>query len=83
MTLLRIKLETGRKNQIRIHMQELGHPLVGDRRFGAKSDPIGRLGLHAAELGFTHPTKPPKEIRFESPAPGSFFRAVGLRAGLT
>jgi RluA family pseudouridine synthase len=81
MTLLRIKLETGRKNQIRIHMQELGHPLVGDRRFGAKSDPIGRLGLHAAELGFTHPTNPPEEMRFESPAPGSFFRAVGLRAG--
>jgi RluA family pseudouridine synthase len=78
LTLLRVKLETGRKNQIRIHMQELGHPLVGDRRFGAKGDAIGRLGLHAAELGFEHPGSG-EPMRFESPAPVSFFNAVGLK----
>lgn len=77
-SLLRVQLETGRKNQIRIHMQELGHSLVGDRRFGATTNPIDRLGLHAAELGFDHPgTGAP--VRYVSPAPPGFFRAVGLK----
>jgi len=80
LSLLRVRLETGRKNQIRVHMQELGHPLAGDRRFGAGSDPIGRLGLHAAELGFTHPGTG-KPVRFDSPTPPSFFRAVGMKPG--
>jgi RluA family pseudouridine synthase len=77
-SLLQVRLETGRKNQIRIHMAEMGHPLVGDRRFGATSDPIGRLGLHAAELGFTHPASG-ESVRFNSPPAGAFFRAVGLK----
>jgi RluA family pseudouridine synthase len=78
-TLLNARLDTGRKNQIRIHMRELGHPLIGDRRFGAVTDPIGRLALHATELGFTHPGTR-KQLRFTSPAPASFFRAVGALA---
>jgi len=76
-TLVKVRLETGRKNQIRIHMQELGHPLIGDRRFGASSDPIKRLALHAAELGFEHPGTR-SAMRFNSPAPVSFAKAVGL-----
>lgn len=75
-TLLNARLDTGRKNQIRIHMRELGHPLIGDRRFGAVSDPIGRLALHASELGFVQPGTR-KQLRFSSPAPASFYRAVG------
>jgi 23S rRNA-/tRNA-specific pseudouridylate synthase/ubiquinone/menaquinone biosynthesis C-methylase UbiE len=78
LSLLEVRLETGRKNQIRIHMQELGYPLVGDRRFGASSDPIDRLGLHAAELGFLHPDTG-KPIEFLSPPPPSFFKAVGMK----
>lgn len=75
-TLLQVRLQTGRKNQIRVHMAEMGHPLVGDRRFGAQTDVLGRLGLHAAELGFTHPASG-EAMRFSSRAPGSFYRSVG------
>ena len=78
LSLLQVRLETGRKNQIRIHLQELGHPLVGDRRFGGTTDPITRLGLHAAELGFTHPATG-KKVMFESSPPPSFFKAVGMK----
>lgn len=75
-TLLELRLETGRKNQIRIHLAEKGHPLVGDRRFGAKTDAIGRLALHAVELGLTSPAT--GQMRsFRSPAPASFYRCVG------
>jgi 23S rRNA-/tRNA-specific pseudouridylate synthase/2-polyprenyl-3-methyl-5-hydroxy-6-metoxy-1,4-benzoquinol methylase len=77
-SLLRVRLETGRKNQIRIHMQELGHSLVGDRRFGAKTNPIDRLGLHAAELGFEHPGSN-ASVRYTSPAPPSFYKCVGQK----
>lgn len=77
-TLLQVRLETGRKNQIRIHMSELGHPLLGDARFGAKTDPIERLALHAAELGFNHP-ETGQSLRFVSAAPASFYRAVNAR----
>lgn len=75
-SLLQVRLETGRKNQIRIHMKELGHPLVGDARFNAKTNPIRRLGLHAAELGFTHPSNK-QTVRYSSPAPSTFYSCVG------
>ncbi len=77
-SLLEVRLETGRKNQIRVHLSRTGHPLAGDRRFGAKSDPIGRLGLHAQELGFTHPASG-RSLHFVSPAAQPFYRAVGTR----
>lgn len=54
-SLLNIQLETGRKNQIRVHMKDLGHPVVGDSKYGAKTNPLKRLGLHANKLEFTHP----------------------------
>jgi 23S rRNA pseudouridine1911/1915/1917 synthase len=69
---LEVTLETGRKNQIRAHLAEMGHPIVGDRAYGSLQDPLGRLGLHAFQLGFKHPvsgepllfkTDPPSEFR--------------------
>ncbi len=49
-SLVELDLETGRKNQIRVHMLDLGHPVVGDRRYGSECDPLGRLALHAFKL---------------------------------
>lgn len=74
-SLLDIKLETGRKNQIRVHCQQAGHSVVGDRKYGAKTNPIKRLGLHAYLLAFKHPTSY-KEMRFESPIPEAFHRVI-------
>jgi len=69
--LLKVELETGRKNQIRVHMQEIGHPIVGDKKYGATVSPIGRIGLHARTLAFVHPVT--KETwRFETPIPRKF-----------
>jgi 23S rRNA pseudouridine1911/1915/1917 synthase len=69
--LLALELETGRKNQIRVHMQDIGHPIVGDDKYGAKTDPIGRLGLHAEVLAFEHPITG-EPMRFDAPVPKSF-----------
>ncbi len=55
LTALEVTLETGRKNQIRVHLSEMGHPIVGDRAYGSTVNPMGRLGLHAFLLGFSHP----------------------------
>lgn len=54
-SLLELYLQTGRKNQIRVHMKDLSCPVVGDRRYGGSKSPIGRLCLHAHRLMFTHP----------------------------
>lgn len=70
-SLLQVRLETGRKNQIRVHMQELGHSVVGDRKYGAKSNPLGRLGLHAQILSFGHPVTH-ETLRFETEIPKKF-----------
>jgi 23S rRNA pseudouridine1911/1915/1917 synthase len=75
-TLLQVRLETGRKNQIRVHMQEAKHPIVGDRRYGAATDPIERVCLHAAELGFAHPATG-QTVRYSSPVPRAFTSLVG------
>ena len=70
-SLLKINLETGRKNQIRVHLQDFGHPIVGDKKYGASSNPIRRLGLHAWILGFVHPITNEK-LRFETKVPSHF-----------
>ena len=70
-TLVELELDTGRKNQIRVHMKDLGHPIVGDRKYGASSSPIRRLALHARTLRFVHPITR-KEINFELPVPTRF-----------
>lgn len=70
-SLLEIELETGRKNQIRVHMQSLGHPVVGDKKYGAEVSPIGRLGLHARLLAFYHPVTT-EIVSFETLVPRNF-----------
>lgn len=70
-SLVELKLETGRKNQIRVHMQDLGHPVCGDTKYGNGDDPIGRLALHAFRLNFYHPITG-EPLKFETPVPKSF-----------
>lgn len=70
-SLLEIELETGRKNQIRVHMQSIGHPIAGDKKYGAKSNPMSRVGLHARILEFLHPVTK-KVVKFETPVPRNF-----------
>lgn len=72
-SMLEITLETGRKNQIRVHMNDIGHPVVGDKKYGASSNPLGRLGLHASALIIRHP-KSGEELQFLSPLPKAFER---------
>ena len=75
-SLVECELETGRKNQIRVHMADLGHPVVGDRKYGSDEDPMRRLGLHAYMLCFTHPVTG-KHLRFETPVPYCFEKLLG------
>jgi 23S rRNA pseudouridine1911/1915/1917 synthase len=70
-TLLEISLETGRKNQVRVHMADLGCPIVGDRRYGAKDKFSRRIRLHACHLGFNHPVTG-ERVEFRSPMPRGF-----------
>jgi len=70
-SLLKVNLETGRKNQIRVHMQDIGHSVVGDKKYGSTVNPIGRLGLHAWILEFIHPITN-KKLRFETDIPSKF-----------
>lgn len=70
-TLVEFSLDTGRKNQIRVHAHDLGHPIVGDRKYGASSSPIHRLALHARTLRFVHPVTR-KDMNFELPVPSRF-----------
>ena len=69
--LVELELETGRKNQIRVHMQEIGHPVTGDPKYGATKNPLHRLALHAFKLNFTHPVTG-KVMKFETPVPTKF-----------
>jgi len=70
-SMLEVTLETGRKNQIRAHLSEAGHPIVGDQFYGSTVNPLGRLGLHAKLLGFKHPTSGEK-MSFTAPIPRVF-----------
>ena len=75
-TLMEFSLDTGRKNQIRVHAsKELGHPIVGDRKYGATSSPINRLALHALTLRFAHPMTR-RDMNFELPVPRRFLDLV-------
>ncbi len=70
-TKVEFELETGRKNQIRVHSEWIGHPIAGDRKYGARTNPFGRLALHAQTLSFIHPWTG-KTLRFTSRAPRQF-----------
>lgn len=74
-SLVELTLETGRRHQIRVHLSDAGCPIVGDKKYGAKSDPAKRLGLHACALRFPHPLTR-KELRFTSPLPKDLSRLV-------
>jgi len=70
-SLLELHLETGRKNQIRVHMHSIGHPIAGDKKYGSATNPLGRVALHARLLEFYHPVTE-KLVRFETPVPRKF-----------
>lgn len=72
-SLLKITIDTGRKNQIRVHMQDIGHSIVGDKKYGAKINPIKRLALHAQRLSFIHPVSG-EVMTFETNIPRKFSR---------
>ncbi|MBO4429869.1 MAG: RluA family pseudouridine synthase [Bacteroidaceae bacterium] len=81
-SLVEFKLETGRKNQIRVHMHDLHHPIVGDHKYGStveaygdRSNPAGRFCLHAYRLAFRHPITG-EILNFETPFPSAFTRLL-------
>ena len=78
-TVLEVTLETGRKNQIRAHLSEKGHPIVGDRAYGCTQDPLGRLGLHAFQLGFKHPVQG-TPLEFRTDPPPEFLRYLPIES---
>ena len=78
-SLVELTLETGRKNQIRVQIAGLGHPIVGDRKYGATTDPVKRLALHSFELKFDHPVSG-ASIHFRSAMPGQFMALIEARS---
>jgi len=75
-SMLDIRLETGRKNQIRVHMKDIGHPVVGDKVYGARTNPLKRLALHANKLEFKHPFSH-EVMCFEAQLPNNFRSLFG------
>lgn len=74
-SLISVDLETGRKNQIRVQLQDIGHSIAGDKKYSAETNPLKRLCLHANKLAFVHPTT--KELMtFETPVPKEFNRLM-------
>lgn len=72
-TLAEMRLETGRKNQIRVHMKDLGYPVAGDVKYGNGQNPVRRLALHAFRLHFYHP-RTGEPMKFDTPHPTNFTR---------
>ncbi len=68
---VRVLIDTGRKNQIRVHMKELGHPIVGDKKYGGHTSSLGRLGLHASVLELLHP-QTGENLVIKAPIPTGF-----------
>jgi RluA family pseudouridine synthase len=74
-SLLEIHLLTGRRNQIRVHMVDQGHPVVGDRKYGRTKDGYERLALHAKSISFKHPTSG-AQMTFETKLPNFFNKLI-------
>jgi len=74
-SLLEINLLTGRKNQIRVHLADEGHPIAGDRKYGKADDGCKRLALHSKSISFKHPTSG-RQMTFESKVPAYFDRLL-------
>jgi 23S rRNA pseudouridine1911/1915/1917 synthase len=77
-SLLEIELETGRKNQIRAQLEAVGHPIAGDRKYGATTNPLGRVALHAGTITFVHPVSG-ETLSFDTPLPYKFNALFGRR----
>ena len=77
-SLLDIEILTGRKNQIRVHMKEMNHPIIGDKKYNSKTNPLKRLGLHANKLEFYHPVTG-EYMKFESKTPKEFISMFPLQ----
>ncbi|MCE0522715.1 MAG: RluA family pseudouridine synthase [Methylacidiphilales bacterium] len=73
--LVELTLETGRRHQLRVQLAEAGCPIVGDKKYGAKTNPLKRIALHASTLRFPHPVTH-QQMRFDSPLPGDLGRLV-------
>lgn len=78
-SLLEIEILTGRKNQIRVQLNDIGYPIIGDKKYGSKTNPIKRLGLHANKLIFIHPSTK-KELILEVDLPNEFVNIFNARA---
>ncbi len=83
MTRVEVRLETGRRNQNRIHLAELGHPILGDERYGRLTSmhrlwPYKRIALHAESIGFTHPLTG-EQLAFQTALPREFHRLIDKR----
>ncbi len=74
-SLVELKLETGRKHQIRVHMAFIGHPVAGDSKYGAKTNPLERLALHAESICFYHP-RVHTLLEYTVPAPVQFKKLI-------
>lgn len=70
-SMLKINIETGRRNQIRVHLSDMKHPIIGDKKYNSKTNPLNRLGLHANILKIVHPTTK-KEMEFIAKTPYLF-----------
>lgn len=77
-SLLRINIKTGRKNQIRVHMKDIGNPIIGDKKYGGTKNPIKRLGLHSNLLELKNP-QTGEIMRFEAKAPKGFYSCTSQR----
>lgn len=77
-SLVKIIIETGKKNQIRVHLKGLGNPIIGDKKYGATKNPLGRLGLHATYLELE--ISKGNVLKIECPAPKEFYQVFGSAA---
>ncbi len=78
LSLMEVRIDTGRKHQIRVHMADLGHPVAGDERYESQSDPCHRLCLHAHRLTFAHPASG-EQVSFASPMPTRFAKLFSAK----
>jgi tRNA pseudouridine32 synthase/23S rRNA pseudouridine746 synthase/23S rRNA pseudouridine1911/1915/1917 synthase len=77
-SLLEVNLLTGRKHQIRVHLAEIGHPVVGDEKYGEGKKAYNRLALHAKSISFTHPISG-KRLTLDTGFPEYFNKLTGLK----
>ena len=82
LALLEVDLLTGRKHQIRVHLAGIGHPVVGDRKYGKENEAGARLALHAKSICFRHPFTG-EQVTFETKVPSYFYKLVGSLTGLS